>query len=105
MKEKETLQAEACCHKLKHREDAEKQRLLNRLSRLEGQIRGIRSMVEEDRYCVDILTQTAAVSAAVAAFNRELLGEHLKTCVARDLQEGNMETIDELLALMTKLMK
>ena len=95
----ENLQ-ENCCHRLKHRAEGEKQALLNRLSRLEGQIRGIRSMVEGDRYCVDILTQTAAVSAAVAAFNRELLSEHLKTCVAHDLQAGNTETVDELLHVL-----
>ena len=78
---------------------------MNRLSRIEGQIRGIKGMLEKDAYCNDILTQSAAVNAAVNAFNRELLAEHLRTCVARDLKDGHDEIVDELAATLQKLMK
>lgn len=83
----------------------ERKKLINRLSRIEGQIRGIRAMVENDAYCNDILTQSAAVNAAVNAFNRELISRHLRTCVARDLREGHDEVIDELTSTIAKLMK
>ena len=97
---------ESCpCHKTKERSDEEVKKLLNRLSRIEGQIRGIRGMVERNAYCTDILTQSAAVNAAVNAFNRELIGSHLRGCVTRDLQSGNDEVIDELLTTLQKLMK
>jgi len=92
-------------HKTKQRSEEEYKCLINRLSRIEGQIRGIRGMVEKNAYCTDILTQSAAVSAALAAFNRELLGEHIRTCVKRDLLAGKDETIDELLSTLQKLMK
>lgn len=79
--------------------------MLNRLSRIEGQVRGIKRMVEEDAYCVDIITQVAAVNAALNSFNKVLLTNHIKTCVAKDIREGNDEVIDELTALLQKLMK
>ena len=95
-----------CCHcRTKHRDDKEERDLLNRLSRIEGQIRGIRGMVEKDAYCPDILVQSAAVTAAMNAFNRELLSDHIRTCVVDDIREGNDETIDELLKTMQKLMR
>ncbi len=95
-----------CCTDRKTvRPDEERKKLINRLSRIEGQIRGIRAMVENDAYCNDILTQSAAVNAAVNAFNRELIGSHLRGCVTRDLQSGNDEVIDELLTTLQKLMK
>ena len=78
---------------------------MNRLSRIEGQIRGIRGMLERDAYCNDILTQSAAGNAAVNAFNRELIARHLRGCVARDLKAGEDEVIDELVATLQKLMK
>ncbi len=87
------------------RSDSEKKKLTNRLSRLEGQIRGIRGMIEKDAYCNDVLIQSAAASAALAAFERELLGAHVKGCVARDLRNGHDEVIDELLETISKLMK
>ena len=95
----------AACHRTRHREEEEVRRLLNRLSRIEGQIRGIRGMVEQDAYCVDILTQSAAATAAINAFNRELLAQHIRTCVAQDIRDGKDETIDELVATLQKLMK
>ena len=93
------------CAKHKHRTEKEYKSLVNRLNRIEGQIRGIKGMLEKDAYCNDILTQSAAVNAAVNAFNRELLAEHLRTCVARDLKDGHDEIVDELAATLQKLMK
>jgi len=94
-----------CCHKTKHRSEEEVKKLLNRLSRIEGQIRGIRGMIEKDAYCTDVLTQSAAVTAAMNAFNREVLAEHIRTCVVRDIRNGDDEVIDELVQTMQKLMK
>ncbi len=97
---------ESCsCHKTKHRSEEEARALCNRLSRIEGQVRGIRGMVERDAYCPDILTQVAAVTAALNAFNRELLAEHIRTCVSDDLHAGRDETVEELVATLQKLMK
>lgn len=93
------------CQKTKQRSPGEMKALINRLSRIEGQIRGIRGMVERSAYCTDILTQSAAVSAALNAFNRELLSSHLRTCVADDIRAGHDEVIDELLVTLQKLMK
>lgn len=93
-----------CC-KTKKRTEQEYKKLINRLNRIEGQIRGIRGMVEKDVYCTDILIQVAAANAALNAFNKELLSQHIKTCVARDIREGKDETIDELVATLQKLMK
>ena len=78
---------------------------MNRLSRIEGQIRGIRGMVENGAYCPDILVQSAAVNAAINAFNRELLASHIRTCVVEDIRGGKDEVIDELVATLQKLMK
>lgn len=96
-----------CCHEHKKtmRDDQQRKKLINRLSRLEGQIRGIKGMVEDDAYCTDILVQSAAASAALNAFNRELLGNHIRGCVAHDIREGNDEVIDDLLDTLYKLMK
>ena len=93
------------CQKKKLRSEKELKCLINRLNRLEGQVRGIKRMVNENAYCIDILTQTAAVSAAVDAFSRELLAEHIKTCVAEGIKNGDDEVVDELLGAMQKLMK
>ena len=96
---------DCCCHKTKHRSDEEQKKLTHRLNRIEGQIRGICGMVENDAYCADILVQSAAVNAAVNAFNRELLASHIRGCVARDIRAGNDEVIDELVNTLQKLMK
>ena len=79
--------------------------LVNRLSRIEGQVRGVRKMVETDAYCVDILTQVSAIQAALNAFNRELLANHIRTCVMDDIKNGNDEIVDELVQTLQKLMK
>ena len=94
----------SCC-RTTSRTDEARRKLINRLSRIEGQIRGIKGMLDKDSYCVDILTQSAAVSAAINAFNRELLSEHIHSCVVRDIQAGDEETVDELVSLLQKLMK
>ena len=92
-----------CRHK--ERSEDEIRCLVNRLKRIEGQIRGIRGMVENGAYCPDILTQSAAVSAAMNGFNRELLSSHIKTCVVEDIRKGDEDTVDELVRLLQKLMK
>ncbi len=94
----------SCCHKKKHRSPEEYKKLINRLNRIEGQIRGIKGMVEKSAYCTDILVQTAAVQAALDAFSRELLSEHIKTCVADNIRSGNDEVIDELISTLKKIM-
>lgn len=94
-----------CCERKKKRDEKEYKDLLNRLSRIEGQVRGIRGMVENDTYCVDILTQVAAVTAALNSFNKVLLANHIRTCVAEDIRSGNDEVVDELVSTLQKLMK
>ncbi len=92
-----------CCRK-KERTEEEKKLLTNRLLRIEGQIRGIRGMLENDAYCIDIITQTAAVSAALSSFNQELLDRHIRTCVTEDIKAGNREKTEELLLLLRRLL-
>ncbi|MBR5974039.1 MAG: metal-sensing transcriptional repressor [Clostridiales bacterium] len=94
-----------CSDRKKLRTEEEKKDLLKRLRRAEGQIRGIENMIEEDAYCPDILTQVAAVTAALNSFNKELLACHMRSCVAEDIRAGKEESIDELVRLMQKLMK
>ncbi len=95
-----------CCSQRRTlRTQEERKQLIHRLNRIEGQIRGIRGMIENDAYCVDVLTQSSAVNAAVQAFNKELLASHMRTCVAQDIRAGSDEAIDEFLALLQKLMK
>lgn len=93
------------CEKKTMRDEELKKKLLNRLRRIEGQVRGIETMIESDAYCSDVLTQSAAVNAAINAFNKELLARHIRSCVRRDLLAGNDEVVDELVATMQKLMK
>lgn len=100
-----TEEKECCCHKKKHRDDKEYKNLINRLNRIEGQIRGIKGMVEKDAYCPDILIQVTAVTAALNSFNKVLLGNHIKSCVINDIKAGNEETVDELVEVLQKLMK
>lgn len=94
-----------CCNKTKSRSNEEKKALINRLSRIEGQIRGIKGMVEKETYCTDIITQVAAATAALNSFNKELLSSHIKTCVTDDIKAGKTETVDDLLSTLQKLMK
>ena len=94
-----------CCERHKERSSEEYKALMNRLNRIEGQIRGIKGMVENGAYCPDILVQSAAVNAAVNAFNKELLASHIRSCVVNDIRDGKDEVIDELVCTLQKLMK
>lgn len=92
-------------HKTKARSEKEYKDLMNRLKRIEGQVRGIQGMLEKDAYCADVLIQVAAVNAALNSFNKALLAEHVRTCVADNIRAGNDEVIDELVILLQKLMR
>ena len=94
-----------CSVKKKVRSEKEFKALLNRLSRIEGQVRGVRSMLENDAYCIDILTQVSAINAALNSFNKVLISNHIRTCVKENIQAGNDEVIDELVVTLQKLMK
>jgi len=100
------MDKEMCpCHKTKARSEEEMKKLIHRLNRIEGQIRGIRGMVENSAYCTDILTQSAAAAAALNAFNRELLASHIRSCVVQDIREGKDDVVDELMLTLQKMMR
>ncbi len=101
----EHLLCSECSLKHKHRDEKEYRDLIHRLNRIEGQVRGIRGMVEQERYCVDIITQVSAVTSALNSFNKSLLSQHIKTCVADNIREGNDNVVDELCETLKKLMK
>lgn len=101
----ENFICEHCGNRKKERSDKEYQTMMNRLKRIEGQVRGLERLLEEDSYCVDILTQVMAVNSALNSFSRELLASHVKTCVKNDILAGKDESIEELLAIFQKLMK
>lgn len=103
--EREDMGCEEHTHDTKERSEKEYKDMINRLNRIEGQIRGIKGMVEKNVYCTDILVQVAAVNAALNSFNRVLLANHIKTCVTQDIRDGKEETVDELIATLKKLMK
>ena len=98
------MEERACC-KTTRRTEEEKKKLIHRLNRMEGQIRGLRGMIERDAYCTDILIQVSAATAALNSFSKELLATHIKTCVADNIRSGNDEVVDELVCLLQKLMK
>ncbi len=102
---KEFSGGKLCCEKRKHRNNTEIRDLIHRLNRVEGQIRGIRSMVESDAYCIDILTQVSAAGAALNAFSRVLLDSHVRTGVVEDIRSGSNEKTEELLAVLQKFMR
>ena len=91
--------------KTKHRDEEELRKLMNRLNRIEGQVRGVKKMLEEEQYCVDILIQVSAIQAALNAFNKELLSSHIHSCVVEEIQKGNTDVVDELCESIKKLMK
>lgn len=101
----EELKCPHCSDKHKERDEKEKKDLMNRLKRIEGQIRGIEGMLDSDAYCTDVLMQVSAVTAALNSFNKVLLENHIKTCVADNIREGNDEVIGELVTTMQKLMR
>lgn len=94
-----------CCERVKHRSEKEAKDLITRLNRIEGQVRGIKNMVEEERYCVDILNQVSAIQAALNSFNKELLANHIHSCVVEDIRAGNETAVDELCETIKKMMK
>ena len=107
-KEPQQENSNRCCYCMeKHtlRSEEQKKALINRLKRIEGQVRGVQQMLEKDAYCNDILVQSAAISAAMNAFNKEILATHIHTCVVRDIREGRDEVVDELVSTIQKLMK
>ena len=98
------MENNCCCERVKKRSEEEIKALTNRLNRIEGQIRGIKNMLEKDAYCTDIITQVSAANAALNAFNRELMASHIRSCVVQDIQKGDLEVVDELLSTIQKLM-
>ncbi|MBR0465069.1 MAG: metal-sensing transcriptional repressor [Clostridia bacterium] len=101
----ENQTAPCCSARKKHRDEEEKRQLIKRLKLAEGQIRGIQRMIEDDAYCPDVLIQVSAVTNALKSFSRELLSEHMRTCLMEDIRGGNDSSIDELLGVIQKLMK
>lgn len=96
---------ETCCHRQKQRTLEERKALITRLNRIEGQVRGVKSMVEEERYCIDILNQVSAIGAALNSFSKELLSNHIHTCVVEDIRLGNKGAVEELCVTIKKMMK
>ena len=98
---------EQCCHceKTKVRSEEELKSLTNRLSRIEGQVRGLKDMLQNDAYCPDILVQVSAVTSALNSFGKELLSSHIRTCVADGIRQGDGDVVDELVTLLQKMMK
>lgn len=94
-----------CSDRKRQRTDEEYKRLMNRLSRIEGQIRGVKGMLENDAYCTDIVLQVSAINAALNSFNKVLLAEHIRTCVADDIRNGKDDTIEDIVNTITRLMK
>ncbi len=105
----ETMSGPSCgqCVKHKYRDvnSEEYKKMIHRLKLIEGQVRGIKKMVEEDRYCIDILIQVSAIQSALNAFNKELLAQHIHSCVVDDIRNGRDEVVDELVSAVQKLMK
>ena len=99
------MKCEACFAKNKERTEKEYKDLMNRLNRIEGQVRGVKAMIERNAYCTDIITQVSAINSALNSFNKVLLANHIKTCVTQDIKDGNDETVDELVTVLQKLMK
>ena len=97
--------AEECLCRHKHRQQPEYDALIRRLNRIEGQVRGVRGMVEKDAYCTDILVQVSAIQSALSAFSRELLNSHIHTCVVQDIQSGKLEVVDELVTTIQRMMR
>ena len=99
------MSCECKSEKKKLRSESEYKSLINRLNRIEGQVRGVRGMIENDAYCIDVLTQVAAISSALRSFSEELLENHIKGCVVSDIKKGNDEVVDELLKTLGRFLK
>ena len=105
--EKEIQNTDVCCcsGKTKMRDEEAKKALISRLNRIEGQIRGIKGMVEKDAYCIDILNQASAASSALSSFCKVLLSSHIRSCVAEDVRQGNEDKMEELVKTLQKMMR
>ncbi|MBR1759424.1 MAG: metal-sensing transcriptional repressor [Lachnospiraceae bacterium] len=101
----QTEQESCCCGPKKDRSPEEYKKLVNRLNRIEGQVRGVHRMLDDGAYCVDILTQVSAIQSALSGFSQVLLDDHIKSCVVNDVEAGGTEKIDELITLLRKMMK
>lgn len=101
----EEMMCPSCCSRKKNRSDEEYKALSNRLNRISGQVKGIQKMLDESAYCPDILIQVSAVTAALNAFSRELLSNHIRTCVANDILAGKEGAADELVDTLRKILK
>ena len=101
----EAYECPCCSGKTKQRDEKEYKDLMNRLKRIEGQVRGVEGMLESDVYCTDILMQVTAITSALNSFNKVLLANHVRTCVADNIRSGNDEVVDELVTTLQKLMK
>ena len=101
----DATETNSCCGRTKHRSEKEYKDLVRRLNIIEGQVRGIRNMLEQEAYCIDILTQVSAVSCAMNSFAKELMGNHIRTCVKEDVLQGKEDTLEELVSTVQKLMK
>ena len=102
---REQIEKTCCCQCSERKKERSDKDLINRLSRIEGQVRGVKGMLEKDAYCADILVQVSAINSALNSFNKVLLSNHIHTCVAEDIRNGKDEAIDELVDLLKKLMK
>ena len=96
---------ECCSEKMKIRSEEEKRALINRLSRIEGQVRGIKQMIAEDKYCIDVLTQTSATASAINSFAKEVLESHIRSCVTEGIRQGDDEKIEELICAIERFIK
>lgn len=101
----EHVECKCHCHENKVRSEKEYKDLIHRLNRIAGQVQGVRGMVERDAYCIDILTQVSAITAALNSFNKVLLGNHIRTCVAQDIRDGREDSLEELVSTLQKLMR
>lgn len=105
----ESLLDESCCSSLNirksHHSEKAKKNLVSRLNRIEGQVRGIKGLIERDTYCDDVITQISATQAALNSVAKLLLEAHMKECVVDRIQEGDLEVLDEVLVTIQKLMK
>ena len=99
------MEEQTCCKKMKHRSETETKELITRLNRVEGQVRGVKNTVGEERYCVDILNQVSAIQAALNSFNKKLLANHIHSCVVDDIRAGNDDVVKELCETIKKIMK
>ena len=99
------MEKNKCCDKKTYRGENEKKTINNRISRIEGQLKGIKKMIQEDAYCNDVLIQLSAIENSVRSLSNNILENHLYSCVTRDLENGKLETLDEIISLFKRFNK